>query len=154
MLFLLLLLLSSIHNDGDVVAFVATPLSSVMVASTCVSSRSSRRMIMTSQTTVSLHPYFKPHDGKLAEFIAKMPAFVERTRSKEGVLFYDFTVCGDIIFCRDLCGCWRGAAPSRQRSVSQNSFDSKSTGPPLSSIKCARRWKICLFSGSFWRRVC
>ena len=46
MLFLLLLLLSSIHNDGDVVisAFVATPLSSVMVASTCVSSRSSRRM--------------------------------------------------------------------------------------------------------------
>ncbi len=56
---------------------------------------------MTPQTTVSLHPYFKPHDGKLAEFIAKMPAFVERTRSEEGVLFYDFTVCGDIVFCRE-----------------------------------------------------
>jgi hypothetical protein len=56
---------------------------------------------MTSQTTVSLHPYFKPHDGKLAEFIAKMPAFVERTRSEESVLFYDFTVCGDTVFCRE-----------------------------------------------------
>ena len=56
MLFLLLLLLSSIHNDGDVVvsAFVATPLSSVMVASTCVSSRSSRRMTYRSAMTTAI----------------------------------------------------------------------------------------------------
>jgi hypothetical protein len=56
---------------------------------------------MTPRTTVSLHPYFKPHEGKLADFIAKMPAFIERTRSEERVLFYDFTVCGEIVFCRE-----------------------------------------------------
>ena len=56
---------------------------------------------MTPQTTVSIHPYFKPHQGKLADFIAGMPAFVERTRSEELVLFYDFTVCDGIVFCRE-----------------------------------------------------
>lgn len=56
---------------------------------------------MSPYTTVSIHPYFKPHEGKLAEFIAGMPAFVERTRSEEGVLFYDFTVCEDTVFCRE-----------------------------------------------------
>jgi len=56
---------------------------------------------MSPQTTVSIHPYFKPHEGKLAEFIDGMPAFVERTRSEEAVLFYDFTVCDGIVFCRE-----------------------------------------------------
>ena len=56
---------------------------------------------MTPQTTVSIHPYFKPHAGKLAEFIAGMPAFVERTRNEEAALFYDFTVCDEIVFCRE-----------------------------------------------------
>ncbi len=56
---------------------------------------------MTPHTTVSIHPYFKPHEGRLAEFIAGMPAFIERTRSEEAVLFYDFTVCDGIVFCRE-----------------------------------------------------
>lgn len=57
---------------------------------------------MTPETTVSIHPYFKPHEGKLDEFIAGMDAFVERTSSEEGVLFYDFTVSSDgIVFCRE-----------------------------------------------------
>ena len=56
---------------------------------------------MNPTTTVSIHPYFKPHEGRLAEFIAGMPAFVERTRSEESVLFYDFTVCEDTVFCRE-----------------------------------------------------
>lgn len=57
---------------------------------------------MTSETTVSIHPYFQPHEGKLGEFIAGMPAFVERTASEEGVLFYDFTVSSEgIVFCRE-----------------------------------------------------
>ena len=57
---------------------------------------------MTPETTVSLHPYFKPHEGRLDEFIAGMAAFVERTSSEEGVLFYDFTVSDDgIVFCRE-----------------------------------------------------
>ena len=56
---------------------------------------------MTSETTVSIHPYFKPHEGKLDEFIAGMDAFVERTASEEGVLYYDFTVSDGTVFCRE-----------------------------------------------------
>lgn len=56
---------------------------------------------MNRETTVSIHPYFKPHDGKLDEFIAGMEAFVERTSSEEKVLFYDFTVCDGVVFCRE-----------------------------------------------------
>ena len=57
---------------------------------------------MTPETTVSIHPYFKPNDGKLDEFVAGMEEFVERTRSEEGVLFYDFTVNSEgIVFCRE-----------------------------------------------------
>lgn len=56
---------------------------------------------MSPETTVSIHPYFKPHEGKLDEFIAGMDAFVERTSSEDAVLFYDFTVCDDIVFCRE-----------------------------------------------------
>lgn len=56
---------------------------------------------MSPRSIVSIHPYFKPHEGKLADFIAGMSAFVERTRVEEDVLFYDFTVCGDTVFCRE-----------------------------------------------------
>ena len=57
---------------------------------------------MSPQSTVSIHPYFKPHEGKLEEFVAGMNAFVERTRSEEAVLFYDFTINSDgIVFCRE-----------------------------------------------------
>lgn len=56
---------------------------------------------MTPETTVSIHPYFQPHEGKLDEFVAGMSAFVERTSSEEAVLFYDFTVCDGIVFCRE-----------------------------------------------------
>jgi hypothetical protein len=56
---------------------------------------------MSPRSIVSIHPYFKPHEGKLADFIAGMPAFVERTRVEEDVLFYDFTVCGATVFCRE-----------------------------------------------------
>lgn len=63
---------------------------------------------MNPDTTVSIHPYFRPHDGKQEEFVAGMPAFVERTRSEEAVLFYDFTINSDgIVFCREA---YRGAA--------------------------------------------
>ncbi len=64
---------------------------------------------MNPQTTVSIHPYFKPHEGKLADFIAGMPAFVERTRNEEKVLFYDFTVSDDIVFCREAYAGGEGA---------------------------------------------
>lgn len=51
--------------------------------------------------TVSIHPYFRPHEGKLDEFVAGMDAFVERTSSEESVLFYEFTICDGIVFCRE-----------------------------------------------------
>jgi len=56
---------------------------------------------MNPDTTVSIHPYFKPLEGELDEFIAGMDAFVERTSSEAGVLFYSFTVCREIVFCRE-----------------------------------------------------
>ncbi len=50
---------------------------------------------------VSLHPYFKAHPGKLEEFKAALPKFAARTASEEGNLFYDFTLNGDEILCRE-----------------------------------------------------
>jgi quinol monooxygenase YgiN len=50
---------------------------------------------------VSLHPYFKVHSGKLEAFKAGFPAFVEKTASEEKNLFYEFTVNGDEVFCRE-----------------------------------------------------
>lgn len=50
---------------------------------------------------VSLHPYFKVHSGKLDALKAGLPAFVEKTKSEEKNLFYEFTVNGDEVFCRE-----------------------------------------------------
>ena len=50
---------------------------------------------------VSLHPYFKAHPGKLEAFKARLRAFREKTATEEKNLFYDFTINGDEIFCRE-----------------------------------------------------
>lgn len=50
---------------------------------------------------VSLHPYFKVHPGKLAEFTAAFPAFIAKTKSEDKNLYYEFTVNGDEVFCRE-----------------------------------------------------
>jgi quinol monooxygenase YgiN len=50
---------------------------------------------------VSLHPYFKVHPGKLEAFKAAFPAFVEKTKTEQKNLFYEFTVNGDEVFCRE-----------------------------------------------------
>ena len=50
---------------------------------------------------VSLHPYFKTHPGKLEDFKAGLSAFREKTATEVKNLFYDFTVNGDEIFCRE-----------------------------------------------------
>jgi quinol monooxygenase YgiN len=50
---------------------------------------------------VSLHPYFKVHPGKLEIFTVAFPGFVARTRSEEKNLFYEFTINGDEVFCRE-----------------------------------------------------
>jgi quinol monooxygenase YgiN len=50
---------------------------------------------------VSIHPYFKVHPGKIEAFKAAFPAFVEKTKSEERNLFYEFSVNGDEVFCRE-----------------------------------------------------
>lgn len=50
---------------------------------------------------VTLHPYFKVHPGKLADFRAGFAAFAEKTAKEEKNLFYEFTVNGDEVFCRE-----------------------------------------------------
>ncbi len=50
---------------------------------------------------VSIHPYFKAKPGNLARAKAAVREFVAKTSSESGNLYYDFTVSGDIIFCRE-----------------------------------------------------
>ncbi len=50
---------------------------------------------------VSIHPYFKTHEGKLDAFIELLPKFVETTGTEEQCHWYDFTICGDTVHCRE-----------------------------------------------------
>jgi quinol monooxygenase YgiN len=50
---------------------------------------------------VSIHPYFKAHPGKLEAIKASFPKFIEKTRTEGENLFYEFTINGDEIFCRE-----------------------------------------------------
>jgi quinol monooxygenase YgiN len=50
---------------------------------------------------VSLHPYFKVHPGKLEAFKDGLAAFVEKAKTEEKNLYYDFTINGDEVLCRE-----------------------------------------------------
>ena len=50
---------------------------------------------------VSLHPYFKVNAGKVEEIKASLPRFIEKTASEKENLFYEFTMNGDELFCRE-----------------------------------------------------
>jgi len=50
---------------------------------------------------VSLHPYFKVHAGKLDTVHALLPAFVAKTQTEKNCLWYDFTLDGDTVHCRE-----------------------------------------------------
>jgi quinol monooxygenase YgiN len=54
-----------------------------------------------STPSVSLHPYFKVHPGQLDAAKALLPAFLEKTRSEPARLYYEFTINGDEVFCRE-----------------------------------------------------
>lgn len=64
-------------------------------------------MKIDSTAMVTIHPYFKAKPGKLAEVKPVLQAFLAKTKTEQDVLFYDFTVNGDEIFCREG---YRGAA--------------------------------------------
>ena len=50
---------------------------------------------------VSLHPYFKVPADKLDRLKAILPEFAAKTRDETGNLFYEFTINGDEVFCRE-----------------------------------------------------
>ena len=50
---------------------------------------------------VSLHPYFKVPRDKMPHLKAILPEFVAKTRNETGNLFYEFTINGDEVFCRE-----------------------------------------------------
>jgi quinol monooxygenase YgiN len=54
-----------------------------------------------SQPAVSIHPYFKVRPGKLEAARALLPKFVEKTTSEPNCIFYQFTINGDVVFCRE-----------------------------------------------------
>jgi quinol monooxygenase YgiN len=58
-------------------------------------------MKMDTSDMVSIHPYFKGKPGKLPEMQALLPDFIAKTASEADNLFYDFTINGDEIFCRE-----------------------------------------------------
>ncbi len=51
--------------------------------------------------SVSLHPYFKVHAGQLDAAKALLREFVAQTATEEKVLYYEFTLNGDEVFCRE-----------------------------------------------------
>src|SRR5206468_12913815 len=50
---------------------------------------------------VSLHPYFKLPSDKMPYLKAILPEFAAKTRNETGNLFYEFTINGDEVFCRE-----------------------------------------------------
>ena len=56
---------------------------------------------MRMKNLVSIHPYFKVHEGKLDNFKALLPKFVAKTQGEELCYYYDFTQVDDEIYCRE-----------------------------------------------------
>ncbi len=54
-----------------------------------------------STPAVSIHPYFKVHPGKLDEAKAILPQFVARAATETTCHYYEFTISGDTVFCRE-----------------------------------------------------
>ena len=50
---------------------------------------------------VSIHPYFKVRPGKMEEFKAALGPLIEKTAKEKGNLYYDITINGDVVFCRE-----------------------------------------------------
>src|ERR1043166_3479186 len=50
---------------------------------------------------ISLHPYFKVPPDKMPHLKAVLPEFAAKTRDEAGNLFYEFSINGDEVFCRE-----------------------------------------------------
>ena len=51
--------------------------------------------------SVSIHPYFKIHPGQIDAVKAVLRAFVAKTKTEPGCCYYEFTIDGDVVFCRE-----------------------------------------------------
>lgn len=58
-------------------------------------------MKIDSSGMVSIHPYFRAQAGKMPQIKPLLAAMVAKTKSEPDNLFYDFTIHGDDIFCRE-----------------------------------------------------
>ena len=50
---------------------------------------------------VSLHPYFRVPPDKMNALKEVLPEFLAKTRNEAGNLFYEFSINGDEVFCRE-----------------------------------------------------
>ena len=55
----------------------------------------------TTDTTVTIVPYFKAHQGKLGELKGLCDSFVDRTTTEPARLYYGFSFDGDEMHCRE-----------------------------------------------------
>ena len=53
------------------------------------------------ERSVSLHPYFKVRAGNLDAAKALLSEFVAKAAAEEKILYYEFTINGGEIFCRE-----------------------------------------------------
>jgi hypothetical protein len=53
------------------------------------------------ENIVSIHPYFRVQAGKMAEARKLLNRMVSETAIETANLFYDFTINGDVVFCRE-----------------------------------------------------
>ena len=54
-----------------------------------------------SQAAVSIHPYFQVHPGKMDAARALVPKFLAKTTTEPKCRYYEFTINGDVVFCRE-----------------------------------------------------
>jgi len=50
---------------------------------------------------ISIHPYFKVKPGKLDAFKAALPAIVKAVATEKKCAYFDFSVSGNIVYCRE-----------------------------------------------------
>ena len=50
---------------------------------------------------VSIHPYFRVKPGKMEEVKNFLKRMVSLATTEPGNLYYDFTIKGDVVFCRE-----------------------------------------------------
>jgi len=59
------------------------------------------RQMVHPENVVSIHPYFRVNPGKMSEAKNLLHQMVARTLTESGNLYYDFTINGDVVFCRE-----------------------------------------------------